>query len=184
MASRSIIGSAVIPLRMIFLMWLVFFLHFSMGWPIEEFGIRPRTIPGLIGILTMPLIHETPEHLISNTIPLLFLGIVLFYFYPVQGRRVFVRGYLWTDILVWLFARPAVHEGASGLVYSLAFFLIFYGFFRRDFTSIVISVITLFLYGGIFYGVLPGDPHISWEAHLAGALVGIFTAVWYSGTDS
>ena len=115
-----------------------------------------------------------------NTIPLLFLGSVLFFFYERIGADVFLRGYFWTNILVWLFARPANHIGASGLVYALAFFLIFFGIFRRDFASIFISIIVMLLYGGVFYGVLPSDPNVSWESHFAGALVGISTAVTYS----
>jgi membrane associated rhomboid family serine protease len=111
---------------------------------------------------------------------LLFLGSVLFYFYYRIGAAVFLRGYFWTNILVWLFARPANHIGASGLVYALAFFLIFFGIFRRDFASIFISIVVMLLYGGVFYGVLPSDPNVSWESHFAGALVGISTAVTYS----
>lgn len=180
MAERSIFGSSVIPFRVVFFMWLVFFLEFRYGWNLSEFGIQPRTIPGLVGIITAPLIHGNLSHLVSNTIPLIFLGSTLFFFYPSIGKVVFFRTYFWTNILVWLFARPANHIGASGVVYSLAFFLIFFGFFRRDFLSLLISVLTLFLYGGVFYGVLPTDPRVSWESHFAGALVGITSAVTFS----
>jgi membrane associated rhomboid family serine protease len=183
MATRSVLGSAILPLRLVFIMWLLFFLYLRLGWPIQQFGIVPRTVRGLIGIVAGPLLHENIIHLVSNTIPLLFLGGVLFYFYPSLGKKVFLRGYFWTNILVWIFARPATHLGASGLVYALAFFLIFFGFFKHDFTSLVISVVILLLYGGLFYGVIPGDPHVSWESHFAGALVGIFSAVSYSSSD-
>jgi membrane associated rhomboid family serine protease len=111
---------------------------------------------------------------------MIFLGIVLFYFYGQIGGRVFLRAYFWTNILVWLFARPANHIGASGVVYAIAFFLIFFGFFRRDFVSIIISLIVIILYGGVFYGVLPTDPRVSWESHFAGALVGIGSAITFS----
>lgn len=177
MEERSVIGSSVVPIRFVFLMWLSFFLGIYFHWPLTDYGIVPRTFHGLIGILLGPLIHKNILHLVSNTIPLLFLGAILFFFYRRLGPLVFYRGYFWTNIMVWIFARPAVHIGASGLVYSLAFFLIFFGFFRRDFLSLFISIAILILYGGIFYGVLPSDPQISWESHLAGALVGIFTAV-------
>jgi membrane associated rhomboid family serine protease len=70
----------------------------------------------------------------------------------------------------------AYHIGASGLVYGLASFLIFYGFIRQEFVSLLISILILLIYGGIFYGVLPGNPLVSWESHLAGALVGCYTA--------
>jgi membrane associated rhomboid family serine protease len=126
------------------------------------------------------MVHGNIIHLISNTFPLLFLGGTLFYFYPRIATAVFFRAYIWTNILVWLFARSANHIGASGLVYGIAFFLIFYGLLRRDFMSLMISIVTILLYGGVFYGVLPSDPNISWESHFGGALVGITSAVTFS----
>lgn len=177
--SQSLLGSAVIPLRLTFFMWLVFMLQVVYGWNLA-FGIVPRTPIGLVGIIMGPLVHGDIYHLLSNTIPLLFLGSVLFFFYERIGTAVFFRAYFWTNILVWLFARPANHIGASGVVYALAFFLIFFGFFRRDFVSLFISAVILLTYGGVFYGILPGDPYVSWESHFAGALVGISTAVTYS----
>ena len=181
MPENSFYSSSVTPFRFVFLLWGVFFFQY-LFYPLDltGFGIVPRTVFGLIGILTAPLLHGDFVHLLSNTIPLLFLGSILFFFYASIGRLVFFRAYIWTNLLVWLFARPANHIGASGLVYGLAFFLIFYGLFRRDFISLAISVIIMILYGGVFYGVLPTDPRISWESHLAGGLVGITTAINFS----
>lgn len=176
----SFFGSSVVPIRLVFLMWVAFYIEFFFVVPLSVFGIQPRTTLGLTGIFTAPLIHGDLLHLISNSIPLLFLGFVLYFFYPRIGGAVFFRSYFWTNFLVWLFARPANHIGASGVVYGLAFFLISFGIFRRDFMSIFISVIVMLLYGGVFYGVLPSDPRISWESHLAGALVGIYTAITFS----
>jgi len=179
-SNTSIFGSAVVPFRLTFLMWATFYIESLVHLPLIFFGIEPRTFHGLIGIFTAPLIHGDIFHLISNSIPLLFLGSVLFFFYEKIGGAVFFRAYFWTNILVWLFARPANHIGASGVVYALAFFLIFFGFFRRDFMSLFISTIILLLYGGIFYGVLPSDPRVSWESHFAGSLVGIASAITFS----
>lgn len=176
----SLFGSTVIPLRLIFFMWLFYVLEWVYGWPLGFLGIEPRTIHGLAGILFAPLIHGDFYHLVSNTVPLLFLGTLLFFVYERIALQVFLRSYFWTNVLVWLFARPANHIGASGVVYGLAFFLIFFGMFRRDFISLLISVFTLSLYGSVFYGILPGDPFISWESHLGGALVGIYSAVNFS----
>ncbi|RAV97993.1 rhombosortase [Pseudochryseolinea flava] len=159
-------------------MWAVFYLEILLGFPFKYFGIVPRTPVGLIGIFSAPLLHGNLIHLISNTIPMLFLGSVLFFFYPGVGGRVFLRAYFWTNVLVWIFARPATnHIGASGVVFAIAFFLIFFGFFRRDFVSIFISVIVIILYGGVFFQVIPNDPSISAESHLAGALVGTISAI-------
>jgi len=173
----SFFGSAVIPLRLAFLMWLVFSIEFFYGIDFSFLGIQPRTLFGLVGIVTAPLIHGSLSHLISNTLPLLFLGCTLFFFYYRIGRIVFLNCYFYTNILVWLFSpRVSYHIGASGLIYGLSAFLIFFGFLRRDFMSLLISIMVTVLYGGIFYGILPTDPMISWESHLAGALVGTVSA--------
>ncbi|HMP98727.1 MAG TPA: rhomboid family intramembrane serine protease [Cyclobacteriaceae bacterium] len=161
---------------MVFIMWLVFTVEVYLQTDFNFLGIAPRRLFGLIGILTAPLIHGDLYHLISNTIPLLFLGATLYFFYERIAGIVFFRSYFWTNILVWLFAREALHIGASGLVYGLASFLIFLGWFRRDFISLFISIIITLAYGGVFYGILPQDPRVSWEAHLAGAMVGVFSA--------
>ena len=181
MGRSSLFGSSVVPFRLVFLMWLSYTLEFFYGWNLSAFGIIPRSLFGLIGIFTAPLIHGNLLHLISNTIPLLFLGSVLYFFYAPFAPTVFYRSYFWTNLLVWLFAWPgSIHIGASGVVYSIAFFLIFFGIFYRDFRSLIISIVVLVMYGGLFYGILPSDPHISWESHLAGALVGVSTAITLS----
>jgi membrane associated rhomboid family serine protease len=161
-------------------MWLVFYVELFFGLPLRFYGIEPRTPHGLIGIFAAPLLHGDFLHLVSNTLPMLFLGWVLFFFYGRIGGQVFIRAYFWTNILVWLFAFPGNHIGASGIVYCLAFFLIFFGLLRRDFLSLFISVIVFLLYGGVFFGIFPGDPSISWESHFSGALVGIMTAFTFS----
>ncbi|NOT76131.1 MAG: rhomboid family intramembrane serine protease [Cyclobacteriaceae bacterium] len=158
-------------------MWLVFTIEFFYGLDFTWLGILPRTIFGLIGIFTAPMIHGDLTHLISNTVPLLFLGSVIFFFYDRIGGIVFFRCYIITNILVWIFSpRVSYHIGASGLVYGLSSFLIFFGLIRKDFWSLFISITVFLMYGGIFYGVLPTDPRISWESHLAGAVVGAVTA--------
>lgn len=177
MGERTVLGSSVVPLRVVFFMWLVFTVEFlyqiDLGW----LGIRPRTLTGLIGVLTAPLVHGSLSHLISNTLPLVFLGAVLYFFYPRIAGSVFLRCYLITNALVWLFSpRVSYHIGASGLVYGLSAFLIFFGLLRWDFWSLLISVVVFLMYGGIFYGIFPDNPHVSWESHLAGALVGLGSA--------
>lgn len=170
-------GSSVVPFRLVFLMWLVFSLDFLYGIKFIFLGIKPRSWEGLVGLFTAPLVHGNLSHLVSNTLPLLFLGSALFFFYERIGRAVFFRCYFITNLLVWLLSpRISYHIGASGLIYGLSSFLIFFGLLRKDFLSLLISVVVLLSYGGIFYGILPTEPGISWESHLAGALVGMVTA--------
>ncbi len=168
--------------RFVFLMWVVFSVEFFLGFDFSGFGILPRTTHGLIGIFTAPLIHGSSVHIISNTFPLLFLGWTLFFFHENIARKVFLVSYFLTNILVWVFARPSLHIGASGLVYGIAFFLIFYGFFKKDFKSLAISVIIIFFYGGLVYGLFPNQPGISWESHLIGGIVGGYTALHFAQT--
>lgn len=180
MENRTLLGSSVIPFRMVFFMWLVFSVQFFYQADFIWLGIRPRTLSGLIGILTAPLIHGDLGHLVSNTVPLLTLGAILFYFYPRIASVVFARCYLITNILVWLLSpRVSYHIGASGLVYGLSAFLIFFGLLRLDFWSLLISAIVFLMYGGIFYGIFPNHPHVSWESHLAGVVVGVSAAFGY-----
>lgn len=183
MSDRTLLGSAVVPLRIVFFMWLVYTIEFMYQVDLGWLGIRPRTATGLIGILTAPLIHGNLVHLVSNTIPLLSLGVILFYFYPRIGGRVFLQCYLITNALVWLFSpRVSYHIGASGLIYGLSAFLIFFGLLRRDFGSLIISIGVFTMYGGIFYGIFPDNPHVSWESHLAGVIVGVTSAFVYKDT--
>src|SRR5690606_41204674 len=118
MRQSNLFSSSVVPFRIVFLMWLFFAVEYLYGWKLSIFGIVPRSIPGMIGIFMSPLLHGNVYHLISNTVPLLFLGSVLYFFYPRLAPTAFFRPYFWTNLLVWLFARPSIlHIGASRIVY-------------------------------------------------------------------
>ena len=168
----------IVPSRIIFFMWLVFFIEQYYAIALGVWGLYPRKLTGLTGIVTAPLLHGSLPHLISNTFPLLFLGTTLYFFYDRIAGRVWFNCWVITGVLVWLFGRDAYHIGASGLVYGLASFLIFFGIFRRDMRSIFISLIIFLIYNTMFYGVLPNHPGISWESHLFGALVGLGSAFY------
>lgn len=178
---EGFIESLMTPLRMVFIMWAVFFIDpFLPFIDFRAFGIYPRTLSGTIGIFTAPLIHGNLPHLISNTLPLLLLGTVLYFFYSRLANAVFFGIYLVSNLLVWLLARPSIHIGASGLIYGLAGFLIFFGIFRKDLKSLFISIIITLFYGGLVYGIFPNQPGISWESHLLGGLTGAFFAMQYA----
>ncbi len=180
-ASKSLFSSAVVPFRFVFLMWVAFCMDFLLGFHLSNLGITPRTTYGLIGIATAPLLHANIPHLVSNTIPMIFLGGVLFYFYPKVANKVFISCYFFTNVMVWVFARGGFnHIGASGLIYGLAFFLMFFGVFRKDMKSIFISLVVILLYSGLFFGLFPTIPGISWESHLFGGVVGVIAAYYFS----
>jgi len=178
-ANHSISAAIIVPSRMVFLMWAVFTFEITFGINLGVFGILPREPLGLIGVFTAPLIHGNVIHLSSNTLPFLFLGTTLFFFYYPIASRVFYLCYLGSGILVWIFARSSFHIGASGVIYGLASFLIFYGFFRKDFKSLFISTVIIFFYWSLFYGILPTQSGVSWESHLLGGIVGFIGAMHF-----
>lgn len=147
-------------------------LPFDLG----QFGIIPRTFSGLIGIGLAPLIHGNYYHLISNTVPLFILLLVLFTFYNKQAFGVIIGSVIIGGLLVWIFGRSASHIGISGLIYSLAAFLITAGILKKDIKSLLISVLVIVFYGSLVWGVFPGRFGISWEGHLFGAIAGILIA--------
>lgn len=142
-------------------------------------GIKPRTIEGLLGIVTFPLVHGGWDHLLSNSIPLLVLGTAIFYFYwPIALRSVGLI-YITHSVMVFIAARSVIHVGASGLVYGFAAFLLTSGIFRKERTLMALSMLVIFLYGGMIWGILPIREGVSWEGHLFGALSGIMVAYYY-----
>lgn len=171
-----------VPLVMIIMMWIVFLFEMITTIDLGFLGVNPRNMSGLIGVLTAPLVHGGLRHIISNTFPLLILGVTLFVFYHRIALWVFVSCYLFTGVLVWFFGRSVFHIGASGVVYAIAAFLISYGIFRKDFRSLAISIIIVSLYGGLVYGILPTRSYISWESHALGALVGVALAFVFKDT--
>ena len=146
---------------------------------LARFGVLPRSVDGLIGILTAPLLHGDREHLLNNAISMFALGWALMYFYPRIAGRVFTLGWLVTGVLVWLAARPDRHIGASGVVYTMAAFLFTSGMIRKQRTLMALSMLVVFMYGSMIWGLFPIVPRISWESHLFGALVGVAAAFAY-----
>lgn len=161
------------------LLWFIHALVFALEIEQSAYGIQPRTLRGALGILTSPLMHADYNHLIGNSIPLIALGLGLFYFYRSIAHRVFIIIYLLTGCWVWLMARSSSHIGASGLVYGMVSFMLFSGIFRRDMRSVAISLVVILLYGGMAEGLVPNKPGISWESHLLGAIAGLGCAFIY-----
>lgn len=160
----------------ILILWLIKVIDTFIPLDLGQLGIIPRTVRGLIGIVLAPLIHANYFHLISNTLPIFILLLMLFTFYEKHALEVIIESVLLGGILVWIFGRSASHIGISGLIYSLAAFLIMAGLLKKDIKSLLVSVLILFLYGGLIWGVFPGRFWISWEGHLFGAAAGVLIA--------
>jgi membrane associated rhomboid family serine protease len=167
----------------VLILWIIHFVNWAIEKDLSSYGVLPRNVSGLKGILTAPLLHANLTHLFSNSITLFLLLFGVLYFYRCSAVKVFFIIYIFDGLLVWLFARESYHIGASGLIYGFASFLFFSGLFRKDKRSIALSLLIVFLYGGMVWGVLPTDPKISFESHLFGALVGIVCAFIFRKND-
>ena len=165
------------PLGIVLLLWIVFWAEFRFGWQLKYFGIYPQRLEGLKGIFLGPFVHADLQHLFNNSIPLLVLTAALFYFYRRIKWRVLFFGVLLTGLLTWIIGRPALHIGASGVVYLLAAFLFFKGIFSRQYQLTALALVVVFLYGSLLWYIFPIDPKISWEGHLSGFLVGFVFAL-------
>lgn len=165
------------PLLFVLLLWLVFWIEVRFNVNFNYLGLYPKKIEGLRGVLFAPFIHSGIEHLFNNSVPLLVLTMALFYFYRRIRWKIIIFGVLLTGILTWLIGRPAIHIGASGVVYMLTAFLFFKGIFSRQFQLIALAFVVVFLYGGLLWYVFPIDPKISWEGHLSGFAVGLLFAI-------
>lgn len=164
------------PFTFVVILWLIQLYQGFAQTSFANYSLYPRTVHGLLGILTAPLLHVGFEHLAGNSVPLLILGFMLYSNYKEIAGKVFWLVYFTNGILLWCFARDAFHLGASGVVYGLAFFLFFSGFIRKIPRLTMLSFLLIFLYGSMVWGVFPFDPQVSWEGHLYGALSGIIFA--------
>src|SRR2546423_5181381 len=165
-------GALRFSIAFVVLLWVIELLNGSMGLGLGHYGIHPRDAAGLVGILFAPLLHSGIDHLIANSLPLAILGTVMLHLYPRASRSVLPSVYFLPGIAVWLFARDGVHVGASGLVYGLVSYIFLAGIIRRDKRAIAASMLVAFMYGSLTWGVLPITPGMSWETHLAAAVVG------------
>lgn len=158
------------------LIWIIELINFLIGHRLCSWGILPRTLKGLKGIPISPFLHSSILHAILNTIPFAVLGGLVI----LRGKRVFFE----TSIIIiivggtalWLFGRSSYHVGVSGLIFGYFGYLVFRAWYERSYISFIVAFVTVFLYGGIIWGLLPTFSRISWEGHLFGLLAGILTA--------
>ena len=161
------------------LLWLIEFADVLLPAQLDEEGIRPRDEDGLWGILWAPLLHAGWGHLIANSLPLLVLGFLVFL--SGIGRALAATAVIWVvgGLGTWLIApEHTVHIGASVIVFGWLTYLMLRGIFARSEAQIALGAVVLVLYGGALWGVLPGQPGISWQGHLFGAIGGGLAAWW------
>ena len=170
------IGVVLYPLIVVLSLWLVFWFELRFGYNFTPFGVKPREISGLAGIILSPFIHSTLSHLWHNSVPTLVLIAGLFYFYKPVAWQVLFWIVLGSGLGTWLIGRDAYHIGASGVVYGLASFLFFKGIWSKHYRLTAFSLIVVFLYGSLIWGTMPIRDGMSWEGHLSGFLTGLILA--------
>lgn len=167
-----ILGTVLATMWALELLDVIFF-----GQALNAYGIWPRRLIGLWGILFMPFLHGGLAHLAANTLPFLVLGWLVMLPRLRDFWAVTIITMLAGGALLWLLgASRAVYIGASGLIFGYFGFLLMRGFFERSIRAIVIAVLVAAVYGGLIWGIVPQRPGVSWEAHLFGLLAGAFAA--------
>jgi len=174
---RQPAAAAILAGAFTVLLYLVEIVDGILPADLDEAGIEPRSLGGLEGIVWSPLLHSGWAHLVGNTIPILVFAFLV----TATGlaRWFAVTGIVWGlgGFGVWLTApSDTVTIGASGLAFGWLAFLLVRGVFNRSMAQLAVAAVLLLLWGGMLWGVLPGARGISWQAHLFGALAGVFAA--------
>jgi membrane associated rhomboid family serine protease len=169
----------IVPICAIVLIWMVYWVEITFNYNFNNYGILPQKIRGLKGVFFSPFIHGSTSHLFNNSVPLFILLGFLFFFYRIVAFKVLVVGTILTGILTWTYARNSYHIGASGVIYLLFSFIFFSGILRKHYRLVALSLIVVFLYGGLIWYVFPMDDGVSWEGHLSGFLTGLMLTFLY-----
>lgn len=167
------------PFYFVLLLWVVFWADSRFMLDLYHLGVLPGSASGMFGIFTSPLIHGSLMHLVNNTFPILALGAGLFYFYPRIAWKVIIVSWLASGLITWFIGRESYHIGASGLIYALAGFTFLCGILRKQANLLALSLLVVFFYGSLVWGILPIEDTVSWEAHFGGAFAGFGLAIFY-----
>ena len=174
----------IIPTLFLIVIWTVFLLEDKYNLPLTQYGIYPRTLFGMKGIVLSPFLHGDFNHIASNSLPLFVLTLALIYFYRNLSLKVLVYGILLSGTITWIIGRNSYHIGASGLIYVLVSFIFFKGMMTKYYRLMALSLTVVMVYGGMVWYVFPEvDNKISWEGHLAGLLTGFIFAIYYKTPD-
>tara|TARA_B110000003_G_C16607306_1_gene518012 strand:- start:249 stop:932 length:684 start_codon:yes stop_codon:yes gene_type:complete len=176
---KALYNSLILPILFLAIMWIVKIIEYSFDFSFVSFGVYPKNLAGIRGILLSPFIHKDFSHLLNNSYPVLILGGILFAFYKKIAIQLFLWQFFISGFWLWIIGRPSFHIGASGIIYAMASFLFISGVIRKNPRLSAISMLVIFLYGSMIWGVLPTNQPISWEGHLSGFIAGIIVAIFY-----
>ncbi|HEX6149309.1 rhomboid family intramembrane serine protease [Nocardioides sp.] len=175
--TRAWVRGAAVIAAFVALLWLIELVDAVTADSLDRFGIEPRTQEGLVGIAAAPLLHSGWGHLEANSVPLLILGFLVAAVSAARLFGVLVWAWVVSGFGVWLVGPPnSVTVGASGLVFGLLTYVMIVGFLERRPLGILIGVGVFLVYGSVLLGALPGQPGVSWQGHLFGAIGGVLAA--------
>tara|TARA_B100000214_G_scaffold123275_1_gene87384 strand:- start:13510 stop:14178 length:669 start_codon:yes stop_codon:yes gene_type:complete len=169
----------IIPFLFVLIIFLIKIIELQFNLSFINYGVYPQKINGLKGVLFSPFIHKDLTHLLNNSYPILILGVLLFSVYKKIASEIFIWLFFISGFWLWIIGRPLFHVGASGIIYALASFLFVSGIIRKNSKLAAISMIVVFLYGSMIWGILPTNDTVSWEGHLSGFMAGILVALFY-----
>ena len=179
-SNKHIFSIIFLPLLFVIIIWCVKIIEYVFNFSLIHFGVLAKELSGIKGIIFYTFIHNDWNHLLNNTFPVFILLIMLFVFYRKIAIQIFSCLFLISGVLLWLIGRPdSYHIGASGIIFGLASFLITSGIVRKNPKLSSISLLVIFLYGSLIWGIFPFKINMSWEGHLSGFLTGILLAVFY-----
>jgi len=171
------------PILLILVLWVIYWGEFYSPIDLIHFGIMPRTLSGLSGVFFSPLLHSTNDifHLINNTFPIFIFTIALLYYYRKIAFQVFFLSWFLSGILTWMIAKNegSFHIGISSIIYSLVCFLFVSGVLGKQKQLQAVSLLIVFIYGSLVWGVFPMEEKVSWQGHLGGSITGIALAAYY-----
>lgn len=177
--TKNLFKILFVPMMFLLIMWTTHLFQFVFNTSFIKLGVLPKTYIGLKGIFLSPFIHKDWSHLINNSYPILVLGTLLFYSYKKIAYRIFFLLFIFSGVLLWMIGRQSFHIGASGIIYSLASFLFFSGIIRKNPPLTAISLVVLFLYGSMIWGLFPINKFSSWEGHLSGFITGLVISILF-----
>ncbi|MCB0283726.1 MAG: rhomboid family intramembrane serine protease [Calditrichaeota bacterium] len=173
---KTVFSNIKIVVNLLLIIWIVEIVNLLSGNTFYSFGLYPRRIGSLYGIITFTFIHGSLQHAFFNTIPLFVLGSLS----AINGKKEFVRITLFVilagGLLLWFFGRSSYHVGASLLIFGYFGYLLSNAWHKKTATAIIAAILTIVLYGGLIYGIFPAQSYISWEGHLFGFFAGLIAA--------
>ena len=176
---NNITSVLFLPVIFLTIIWLIKIIEYGFEISFANFGVLPKKANGIKGIFFSPFIHKDFNHLINNSYPILVLMSIINFFYKKIANEIFIWLYFISGFLLWIIGRPYFHIGASGFIYALATFVFVSGLIRNNPQLSAISMIIIFIYGSMIWGVFPLKENISWEGHLCGLISGVLIAIYF-----